>query len=260
MVWGCFYSIFAPGRCVLSYPNDALSDDIDALISGANALSAAADSVGTISSGSDVLVSNFDHVEEVFDNLQAFLSELKSGHFYTPVGALMPFAGTSAYVPSGWLVCDGRSYAASGASVDLQSVLNAASFSALPDLQGRVAVGIGTNGDVNAVGDSDGITTVANRRPKHQHTAASVNNTTGITASGSVLIPAQTATSTGYNTNLLRYVDTTATLGGYNAGVAVSVSDPGHGHTVNVRPADYASVGTPTDVVPYLALNYIIKN
>jgi len=134
----------------LSYPNDALSDDIDALISGADALSAAADSIGTITSGSDVLVSNFDHVGEVFDNLQAFLSELKSGHFYTPVGALMPFAGLSAYVPSGWLVCDGRSYAASGASADLQTILSAAGFSALPDLQGRTIIGVGTGSGLTA--------------------------------------------------------------------------------------------------------------
>jgi microcystin-dependent protein len=253
---GLFFLLRRRG-CVLSYPNDALSDDIDALISGADALSAAADSISTITSGSDVVVSNFDHVEEVFDNLQAFLSELKSGHFYSPVGALMPFAGTSAYVPSGWLVCDGRSYAASGASTDLQTILNAANFTALPDLRGRVIAGVGTHADVDLVGDSDGISTVAYRRPQHKHsTTASTSVSISDPGHGHTNRASTVAGVNNSNDGFVRGTNIQdggfANTNGNTTGITASAS-------TSVTVGDQ-STGTPTDVVPYLTLNYIIKN
>lgn len=277
MVWGCFYSIFAPGRCVLSYPNDALSDDIDALISGANALSAAADSVGTISGGSDVLVSNFDHVEEVFDNLQAFLSELKSGHFYTPVGALMPFAGTSAYVPSGWLLCDGAGYATSGTYADLFSVIGTTYGSSggfqVPDLQGRVAIGLGTNGDVGAVGNNEGIAlaNVANRSPKHKHSISSLS-----VAGGGAHTPTGTIGNAGAHSHTIDAIrenigrasggSTFYKLDNGGSQGTSGVGDHAHGLTMN-GVGDHVhslsgtvGVGSGTnDTMPYLTLNYIIK-
>jgi microcystin-dependent protein len=245
------------GRCVLSYPSDALSDDITALISTAPTLAAAADSIATIQSGTDVVVSNFAGVEAVFDKLQAFLSELQSGHFYSPVGALMPFAGTSAYVPSGWLVCDGRSYAASGASADLQTVLNAAGFSALPDLQGRVVVGVGTNAAVDLVGDSDGISTVAYRRPQHKHsTTASTSVSISDPGHGHTNRASTVAGVNNSNDGFVRGTNIQdggfANTNGNTTGITASAS-------TSVTVGDQ-STGTPTDVVPYLTLNYIIKN
>ena len=234
---------FAPGRCVLSYPNDALSDDIDALISGADALSAAADSVATITSGSDVLVSNFDHVEEVFDNLQAFLSELKSGHFYCPVGMVSPFAGTSAYVPAGWLVCDGSSYASSGASADLQAILNAAGFSALPNLQGKVVAGVGTIlGSARAVGAGVGSESL----PEHSHTFS------GTTASGD-----WSAVYNHYSpgSGSAAYPVSTSEGGGRT----VQGAGGGHTHSFSGTTANAGS-GSHGVVQPTVVLNYIIKN
>lgn len=236
--------LFCAGRCVLSYPNDALSDDIDALISGADALSAAANSIATISTGSDVLVSNFDHVEEVFDNLQEFLSELKSGHFYTPVGALMPFAGTSAYVPSGWLVCDGRSYAASGASTDLQTVLNAASFTTLPDLSGRTVMAV--SGSYALASSGGGSTTLSGSQlPAHSHTIDHGHGT-GSSAGGFQGIGSAPG---GYQ------------LGngdGWNQGaMAGPLTVTAHSGSSGNGPGSSASVPT---IPPYVVLNYIIKN
>lgn len=245
----------------MPYPdNDGLITKINALVSTAPTLSAAADSIGTIGAGTDMVVSNFAGVESVLDKLSDFLTELKSNHAYTPAGVVVPFAGKSGMVPVGWWLCDGSAFPGT-ISTALQTILVDAGFaSTLPDLRGRTVFGVGTNIDVDNVGDSDPISTVANRRPKHQHTASAVNSTTSITASGSVLIPAQTNANAGYSTGLLRFADTNATLGGYNAGVGVTITDPGHGHTINVRPSDYSTVGTPTDTVPYLTLNYIIKN
>ena len=251
MVWGCFYSIFAPGRCVLSYPNDALSDDIDALISGANALSAAADSVGTISSGSDVLVSNFDHVEEVFDNLQAFLSELKSGHFYTPVGALMPFAGTSAYVPSGWIMCYGQSYATATASTDLQTILNAAGFSAIPDLRGRVIAGIdnmgGTDAALLSLDNTPGATGGAETLPAHTHTFTT--STTGQVAYPYAINQYAAGSGSAFTINVQ------SQAGGYVGGTFATAGD--HAHTGTTNSTGTGSHGV---VQPTIVFNYIIKN
>lgn len=238
----------------MSYPNDALSDDIDALISGADALSAAADSIATITSGSDVVVSNFDHVEEVFDNLQAFLSELKSGHFYSPVGALMPFAGTSAYVPSGWIMCYGQSYAASSASADLQTILNAAGFSAIPDLRGRVIAGIDNMGGTdaarlslaNTVGAAGGAETL----PEHTHSISG----SGTTSSGD-----WNAVYNHYSpgSGSAAYPVSTSEGGGRT----IQGAGGGHTHTWSFSgTSGSAGSGTHGVVQPTMVLNYIIKN
>lgn len=101
-----------------------------------------------------------------------------------PVGCVLPFAG--AVVPTGWLRCDGAAVS--------QSVY-AALFAAightygpdpgggnflLPDLRGRVAVGVGTAAEIDARGKSDGIAAtpaaeLAKRKPKHRHGRGSLN-------------------------------------------------------------------------------------
>jgi microcystin-dependent protein len=107
-----------------------------------------------------------------------------------PTGGLMPFGGSSA--PIGWVLCDGTSYLRTGDYADLFAVIGTTYGAAdgthfnVPDLRGRVAVGLGTHADVNALGDSDGEATVANRRPKHVHTMSSKGENPG---SGSVTTP-----------------------------------------------------------------------
>jgi len=271
---GLFFFLLRRRGCILSYPNDALSDDIDALISGADALSAAADSIGTITSGSDVLVSNFDHVEEVFDNLQAFLSELKSGHFYTPVGALMPFAGTSAYVPNGWLVCDGRSYPASGASADLQTILNAAGFSALPDLQGRTIIGVGTaisgatlTGVLAGVQGASTKTLSTSELPSHTHSISAWATTDGA-GSHYHTINSPVSGIKYYTDGIAggsRSYLATAASGGvtYNsANVSGNTSTTGgHDHTIPGTTTQGTGDGSSFSLTqPSMGLNYIIKN
>lgn len=88
-----------------------------------------------------------------------------------PSGAVMAFAGSAA--PTDWLMCDGAT-ASTATYPDLFTAIGyayggaGASFT-LPDLRGRVPVGLGTHASVNALGENDG-TTIANRRPQHQHT------------------------------------------------------------------------------------------
>lgn len=258
---------------------DALSVKIDDLITGVDSLSAAADSIATITSGSDVVVSNFDHVEEVFDNLQDFLTELKAGSWYAPVGMVSPFAGASA--PAGWLLCNGDTVPNGSGTVqsktanysELYSLLGSAYGSAgkLPDLQGRVVTGIGTNAAVNDRGDSDGISTVSSRSPVHTHTLANHTHTVnshahgpgslwvqftkggGVYYSNEISIPGGGSWASGQLGGLqtngaLNYLSTGTPLGGTGT---TSYETPG-----TTGPSNNTSDATS---VPYLTLNYIIK-
>lgn len=242
----------------MSYPSDELSDDITALVSTAPTLSTAAASVGTITSGSDVLVSNFAGVQAVFTKLSEFFSELQSKHFYCPVGLISPFGGTSAFVPGGWLLCDGSAVSQS-TYADLYAVLGANAYGTdaggnffLPDLRGRVVVGLGTHADVNLLGDSDGITTVANRSPKHSH-----SNSFSLTAANA-----------GGHAHTNR-ASTVAGINNANDGFVrgTNTQDPSFPNTNGVGDHSHSVTGSITvgvgsgaqDTAPYLVLNYIIK-
>lgn len=175
----------------------------------------------------------------------------------SPVGAVIPFAGSSA--PSGWLLCDGASYNGNVGSVyaALYNVITTTYGGSIgafnvPDLQGRMVVGKGTHADVNALTKNDGVATVANRRPKHNHSASS--------------------TDSGHSHGV------TSTQGAYQtAGNAPGAFLIGNGNGWNVGPAPLAfsinngsanittSVGVSnttsgnSESPSYQVLNYIIK-
>jgi len=92
-------------------------------------------------------------------------------------GVIKAYGGSSA--PSGYLLCDGAAVSRT-TFADLFGIIGttygagdgSTTFN-VPDMRGRVSVGLGTHADVNARGDSDGMATVANRRPHHRHTTHS---------------------------------------------------------------------------------------
>lgn len=90
-----------------------------------------------------------------------------------PAGRIEAYAGATA--PTGYLLCDGTAvsrttYAALFAVTSTTyGVGDGSTTFNVPDLRGRVPVGVGTNASVNARALSDGVA-VANRRPQHQHT------------------------------------------------------------------------------------------
>lgn len=97
-----------------------------------------------------------------------------AGGISFPVGIVLPYGGSAA--PAGWFLCDGATYSRTTYSA-LFAVLGT-SYGAgdgsttfgVPDLRGRVPVGVGTHTDVNARGDSDAVG-VASRTPLHAHGA-----------------------------------------------------------------------------------------
>lgn len=100
----------------------------------------------------------------------------------TKTGTVADFAGSAA--PTGWLLCDGSAvsrttYADLFAEIGTTyGVGDGSTTFNLPDAQGRMTVGLGTNADVNALGDSDGLA-IASRTPKHTHGPGTLGGTTG---------------------------------------------------------------------------------
>lgn len=76
----------------------------------------------------------------------------------------------------------------------------------LPDLRGRMPVGVGTHADVSALGLNEGMATVGNRRPRHYHetTTSQATGSAGgshnqVTSSGAAV---KTATDLGITNNV----------------------------------------------------------
>jgi len=146
-----------------------------------------------------------------------------------PPGSIFPYAGAAA--PTGFVLCNGATYDGTQAAyLALWGVIGTTyggagqSSFAVPDLQGRVPAGLGTNTAVNARGKSDGVA-VGSRSPLHSHTWA----------------------WTGGNRPL-------SSAGGGVVNYAVSTS--------NFLTIDLASIGITggsVDAPAYLVVNYIIK-
>jgi microcystin-dependent protein len=166
----------------------------------------------------------------------------------TPVGVIEAFAGVNA--PAGWLFCDGSAISRiqypelfSALSTTYGSGDGSTTFN-IPDMRGRIPVGKGTHTDVATLGNNEGAS-LANRRPKHQHTVyfsdpghqhAGDYNVAGVAGSNQSN-PALANTGTSY----------TATRSATT------------GINIKVNPEGASSSTSPTDSPPYLVTNYIIK-
>ena len=160
-----------------------------------------------------------------------------------PVGTVVPYAGSSA--PTGWLICDGTAYDSitNTEYAPLYSIIGntyggstGADFE-VPDLQGRVAVGVGTGTDAGAVSETftlGGTQTSGGTDGEYEHT---------LTVSE---MPAHTHEfDVVYSTN---YTDKLYNMGSQNA--------------ISTTQKDTASTGgdgAHNNIQPFLGLNYIIK-
>jgi len=165
--------------------SNVLTTELQSLASNAGA--AVADLAGVVP-GADVLASQFDALKNAMQDVADLASILRDSGFYTPVGSIVPFAGSAE--PDGWYLCNGRAWGASGApstSSALFSVIGASFPAGLPNLSGKVIAGVGTMlGSARAVGAAVG----AEQLPSHTHdgTYSGSSSVTG-TLNGSSFIP-----------------------------------------------------------------------
>lgn len=179
-----------------------------------------------------------------------------------PPGTLHQFAGGSA--PDGFLMCDGSAVSRSTYSVLWTTIGTAygagdgsTTFN-LPDLRGRIPVGVGSHTDVDALGKNDG-STLADRRPKHKHTV--VNPTVNSHSHGGgnhrhEMYGANTGGSDpqNYPLNPANNPQGYYNMFTVNSGSIITPEAPGtSGGTVGPQ------ANVPTDGAAYVTVNYIIK-
>jgi microcystin-dependent protein len=211
-----------------------------------------------------------------------------------PPGMVVAFSSSS--IPSAFLLCDGQAvsrttYAALFAAIGtMYGVGNGTTTFNVPDYRGRVLVGLGTHGEVDALTDNDGIA-VGSRKIKHNHsnTLSVASAATGITsaASGGHTHTTQTAGSHTHTIDVPGFAGashpggdgsmavwpsgapntgsdwlTAKSAGGHThtvdavANHSHALTDPGHAHSLLGLVGD----GTgPSEGSAYHVVNYIIK-
>ena len=210
-------------------------------------------------------------------NLNADLLDGDHGTVYAPKGILMPFAGSTA--PSGWLICDGSGVSTT-TYADLFAVIGytyggSGSLFALPDLRGRVPVGLDNMGGtdagrlsvVNTLGGSGGVQTVTldgTQIPSHVHGATGL--TIGTTGSTHTHAAGSYDGTLGINNNLVtdggggNAYQALTPSGGPNSRIATNTTGSTHTHDITGSTAGLAGADQPhNNMQQYILTNYIIK-
>lgn len=151
-----------------------------------------------------------------------------NGGAVVPTGGIIIWSGSSASIPSGWLLCDGSS--------------------GTPDLRDRFVVGAGSTYAVAATGGSNTVTLSTSQIPSHTHTFSATTSTNGA-HTHTYQLP--DLISNGERDNNQQFGDTTSTATTSSAGA--------HTHTVSGTTASAGSDGSHENRPPYYALCYIMK-
>ena len=162
-----------------------------------------------------------------------------------PTGSILSYAGNNA--PEGWLICDGSAISRSDYS-DLFNILGtlygegdgSTTFN-IPDMRGRVAVGLNSSGNFNNLGKEIGEETHTlsiNEIPSHNHTPSSL---------GSNWV---------YNTTSVSRIQ----IQKYNSGdYRIPSSDEGLDAWKWGNTGDTGGSQSHNNIQPSLVINYIIK-
>jgi microcystin-dependent protein len=216
---------------------------------------------------------------------------------FLPAGAITQFAGASA--PSGYLLCRGGEFAISSYPA-LHAVLGT-TYGALtngsgaagtthfrvPNLQGRVPVGVGTAPSGNgvtekalaAIGGDETVVLSTTQIPSHRHSID--HNHAEVTSSSDSHSHTGTTSSGGVHSHFVNNIGGTATVQSgsgqvvtdnvqgttFSAGAhthTFTTSSDSHSHTVNLPNFEgdsglAGSGGAHNNLQPYIVLNYIIK-
>jgi len=150
-------------------------------------------------STSTVTSTELSYVHGVTSAIQTQLNAITP--YLVPSGAMLDFAGTVA--PTGWLLCDGSSYATATYPTLFSAIGytwggSGANFN-VPNMTRKVGVGSGGSGTAtlgNAVGNTGGTETVTPgvTDPGHNHTQNQHQHVTGVGASGSTINVSNDAT------------------------------------------------------------------
>lgn len=150
-----------------------------------------------------------------------------------PAGGIILWSGSTASIPSGWVLCDGSN--------------------STPDLRDRFVVGAGSSYAVNATGGASSVTLATSQIPAHNHSASSSSSTTindsGHSHSISALRPSESGNTISTSTGGAAVTASTnsATTGiTASTSTSTSIGNTGGGGSHENRP-------------PYYALAYIMK-
>lgn len=196
----------------------------------------------------------------------------QAGHLLVPVGALVPYAGLVA-PPGGYLLCDGSAISRTTyfdlfmALGDTFGAGDGSTTFNLPDMRGRLPMGVsGAHGLASNAG-SESVTLVSDNMPAHAHTGTTASDGAH---SHSVTDPGHSHTSRiGFDDGNISNIpgqappgDAAADALGASTTAAttgISVNSAGaHTHTFTTDSVGMASAFSVLN--PIVALNYIIKH
>lgn len=199
-----------------------------------------------------------------------------------PAGIVMPFAGSVA--PQGYLLCDGSAvsratYSALYTAIgDTYGAGDGSTTFNLPDLSGRVVIGVSGSHALGSTGGSETVTLTVDQLPAHTHVIPQHGHGNDITATMPALSHTITQPSFNYNSpnvkntdsvhynQVNRYTGTTSTAATRSTNAAVSAHEAADctvtGSISAAQATNTSSAGeggSHSNMQAYLAISYVIS-
>jgi len=152
-------------------------------------------------------------------------------------GMIMMWSGSTATIPTGWLLCNGSS--------------------GTPDLRDRMVIGAGSTYAVAATGGASTTTISSANLPSHTHTYSGTTSGQSVTHNHSQF-DSNGGPPSGYVTNLT--IDSANDGNVYLNSATTGNASVDHSHTYSGTTAATGSGTAATTISPYYALAYIMKS